>query len=179
MTSKSTPIGKSASASRKTSAPALRIGDVFAIPFPGGREGYGQIVLPGDALYVVVFEPLLASRPEIASIGRMPILLVGWTLDSLLHTNKWTVIGNTVPEIGRIPFPAYRVLVSGEQRVHSFDGSKWRRARPGEIDLLDEKTIRSPVRYQNALMAHHALAMDDEDYRKLERPYVAARVLDI
>lgn len=156
----------------------IRSGDVFEVPAPDGRLGYGQVIKDGSVIYVVIFRDLYGSQPDLLDILESDPLLVGWTVDSLMYHGRWKVVGNKPPILDRVPFPSYKVRVDGVECVRDFAGDTHRAATPKEWELLDEKTTVAPIRYQNALFAHHGLGEWKPYYDDLTVEYARHRVLE-
>ena len=132
-------------------------GDLFELPAPDGRKGYGQIVISGDLLYVVIFEGLFEQGPPSCEDFAKKILLIGWTTDALIYHDRWKMVG-TCPDLRNIPFPNYKVKIENDIFVTDFDGKPIRKATPVETDLLDFRGGYSPAVFQDCLFAHHGLA---------------------
>ena len=156
----------------------VKMGDLFAIPVPDGRHGHGQVIIAGTPFYAVIFAGLYDRQPEFEELVGSDILLVGWTLNALLFHREWSVVGNRLPLFERIPFPSYKVLVDGTRQVHDFTGRSYRAATGKEWELLDNKTTVAPIRYQNALLAHHSFGKWSSDYEALTVDHARRRVLD-
>jgi hypothetical protein len=105
--------------------------------------------------------------------------LVGWTLDALIHHGEWRVVGHISPIAERVPFPSYKVRVKGVSYVHDFNEKYHRRATAEEWELLENKTTVAPIRYQNALLAHHGFGEWRSDYESLTVEHARRRVLNI
>ena len=77
----------------------LKEGDVFEMPLPDGRFGYGVVVkqggLPGGGTpYIAVFGSAYDRRPDVAEITSDKVALQGWTTDALIYHDRWKVIGH-------------------------------------------------------------------------------------
>lgn len=156
----------------------IRAGDIFEIRAPDGRHGYGQVIVGGTAFYVVIFRELYADPPDLDQLVKGEFLLVGWTLDALIHHGGWKVVGNRSPISVRVPFPSYKVRVRGEPHVRDFNGENYRLATDQDWELLDNKTTVAPIRYQNALLAHHGFGEWRSDYEGLTVEHARRRVLN-
>jgi len=143
--------------SRRTRSAKVKKGDIFEIPSPDGRHGYGQVIVGGTAFYVAILAELYQGQPDLDEMLKGAVLLVGWTLDALIYHGRWKIVGNRPPISARVPFPSYKVRVKGMPHVHDFNGENYRPATAHDWELLDNKTIVSAIRYQNALLAHHDL----------------------
>jgi len=154
----------------------IKTGDVFEIPAPDGRHGYGQVIVGGAVFYVVIFRELYDARSDLDDVLKGELLLVGWTLDALIYHGRWKVVGNR-PAIARVPFPNYKVRVKGVPHVHDFNGENYRLATEHDWELLNNKSTVSPIRYQKALLAHHGIGEWRSDYEALTVEHARRRVL--
>lgn len=57
-----------------------RRGDVFEMPTPDGRFGYGVVVEGGGCPYVAILHRLYDSRPALGEVEKDEVALVGWTM---------------------------------------------------------------------------------------------------
>ncbi|HEY6642866.1 hypothetical protein [Povalibacter sp.] len=149
----------------------IRMGDVFQFDVAGDHSGYGQIVVPGDVIYVIVcrsihrrsersFEPQLLS-----DIG-----LCGWTLDGRIYHGMWRVIAHA-PLPDHIPRPCYKVAKDEVQWVESFEGKLQRQASERDCRALDYRTTVAPIRFENAFAALHGLREWDASFDKMRVEY--------
>lgn len=152
-------------------------GDIFEIPLPDGRSGYGQIIIDGDELYVAVFRDLYSALPDLDELVENDILLVGWTADALIYHGRWKIVGNRPPIVARVPFPSYKVSLSGKPYVHDFAGKNRRPATAEEWQLLDYKTNVAPIRYQKAFLAYHGIGEWLQYYKELTVEHARRRQL--
>lgn len=155
----------------------VNAGDIFEIRLPDGRNGYGQVIIASDVLYVVVFRDVYASLPDLDDLIKKDILLVGWTVDALIYHGEWKIIGNRQPISAPVPFPSYKVSLNGESYVHGFAGKNRRPATAEDWELLDYKTTVAPIRYQRALLAHHGVGEWTQDYEGLTVEHARRRQL--
>lgn len=152
-------------------------GDIFEIPIPDGRRGYGQVIVGGKVFYIAVFRGLHHVQPDLGELIQDDILLVGWTVDALIYHGEWKIVGNRPPTSPRVPFPSYKVLVNGRPCTHDFNGDNFRPATPRDLELLENKTTVAPIRYQNALLAFHGFGEWRSDYNELTAQHARHRVL--
>jgi hypothetical protein len=162
-------------AARKRSV-RIRAGDIFEIPAPDGRRGYGQVIVGGTVFYVVIFRELYHDPPDLDQLLKGELLLVGWTLDALIYHGKWKIVGNRSPISARVPFPSYIVRVKGVPHVRDFSGDTYRLATTEDWELLENKTTVAPIRYQNALLSHHGFGEWRSDYEALTIEHARRRV---
>lgn len=155
----------------------VNAGDIFEMPLPDGRRGYGQVIIGGDVLYVAVFRDIYDALPDLDELIKNDVLLVGWTLDALIYHDRWKIVGNRQPIAARVPFPSYKVRVSGEAYVHDFEGGNYRSATAEDWELLDYKKTVAPIRYQRALFAHHGVGDWTKDYEELTVEHARRRQL--
>jgi len=154
----------------------LRAGDVFEIPTPDGRLGYGAIVVARKIIYVIIFKRLHSRRPNIGDLARDEIALVGWTMDALIFHGAWTMIGSGYPARDDVPFPNFRVLIEGKTYVTDFQGAVLGPIRADETDLLDQKWSLAPIGFQDAFFALHRLASSKPYHEELGVEYARRRM---
>jgi hypothetical protein len=154
----------------------IKAGDIFEIPAPDGRKGYGQVILSKTLQYIVVFGELYVSPPDVDELLKSDIFLVGWTSDALFFHDRWKVIANRAPLSDRVPFPSYKINVRGERYVHDFNDEGYRPATTEDWELLEFESSRSPIGYQDALLAHHGFGSWDSRDDKLTAAHVWRRV---
>lgn len=130
-------------------------GDVFELPTPDGRFGYGLVVEGGGVPYVAILGKLHDSRPALDDLEGEEIALVGWTMDSWFHHGRWLVVGNLDPDRLDVPRPNYIVGVEGEPKVTNFKGEVLGPPTNDEKGLLGYRGSRAPVGFQNAFLALH------------------------
>lgn len=145
----------------------INAADIFEMPLFDGRRGYGQVIVGGDVLYVVVFRDIYDDLPDLDELIKKDILLVGWTLDALIYHGRWRIVGNRQPLSARVPFPSYKVRVIGEPYAHDFGGGNYRSATAEDWELLDYKTTVAPIMYQRARFARHGVGEWTRDYEEL------------
>lgn len=150
--------------------------DVFELPTPDGRFGYGVVVEGGGCPYIVVLRGLYIHRPTLAQLGKDEIALVGWTMDSWFFHGRWEVIGKLNPDHFDVPYPNHVVGVEGEPHVTDYKGEILGPLSPSERELLDYKSSRSPIGFQNAFLALHGYGEWDSDDDKLTASYARQRV---
>lgn len=162
--------------SRKRPNVKVSEGDIFEMLLPDGGRGFGQIIVTGKLLYIVIFRELYDRVPDLDELIKTQILLVGWTVDALLFHGRWNVIGNRPVMAESVPFPSYKILVEGRMHVQDFEGRRLQPATPVEIELLENKTTVAPIRYQNAFLAWHGKGKWEPDYDRLTLQHVQRRV---
>jgi len=164
--------------------PKARVGDIFQIPLDTQIVGYGQVVAvnigPGP-LYVVVFNRAWPreEKPDLAAIVADEIALVAPTMDALIWHGKWPLVDNLPPDLARVPFPAYRISVGAADRwfVESFDNSRRRPPKTGELEKLTLPTSFAPIRLQKAIRAIKGLEPWDPTWDELTYESVSARCI--
>lgn len=165
-----------ASSAPKKRRVTAKAGDIFEFAAPDGRFGYGLAVHGEPDLYVAMFGELFAARPSVADLLESRLSFVGATMDALFYHRRWTVVYNGFPIPADIPFPNWKVQREGKLVTTSFDGRTWSPMRPDEAELLDFKTSRSPIAYQNAVEALNGLSEWQESYEQLKIDYARQRV---
>ena len=154
----------------------LKVGDVFEMEMPDGRLGYGAILIARKILYVIVLRDLYEERPPMSALVSAPVALVGWTMDALIYHGRWKIAFRGYPDRSDIPYPNWKVEVSGALQTTNFAGDLLGPCRADEVDLLDFKFSYSPIVYQSALEAVHGLGEWKADYEELTPPLAFKRM---
>ena len=148
----------------------VRVGDIFAIPLGDGRFALGQVLAQRDPiLYLGAFSGTVSDLASIrpAEVAQRELALAGNFFATLFERGDWPVLGNAPVRPG-IPFPCYKVRITGKDYVESWDGRTRREAKPDEVESLENRTDRAPVILANALKAMHGLRDWAERYDKLQ-----------
>jgi hypothetical protein len=149
----------------------LKIGDTFAMYIDESVTGFGQIVdFPNkDYFIVIVFEKIYKGKkwPNLSKVFNDNILLLGYTVDSLLYHKKWTVIGNNITNISNIKLPYHKLDSPPNAKIVNYKGDIIRKASKEEFNTLDYETVVAPIRFNFALKGYHKLGEWDEDYDRL------------
>jgi hypothetical protein len=158
----------------------LSEGDLFELNLPDGRFGYGIIVKRGKlnnggTPYIAVFASAHKERPNLASLVGEPVALMGWTTDALVYHDQWRVIAHNLPR-PNLPLPNFKVEMGGKFYVTDTNGRVIDEATPSERELLDYKSGRAPIAFQNAFEALHGLRDWQENYDELRANYSQARI---
>lgn len=96
----------------------LRVGDLFEIPLPDGKFGYGIVVRQdglsgGGTPYIAIFRLAYDQWPSVAEITSDGVPLQGWTTDALIYHDRWKVIERDAP-VPAIQFPNFKVESEGK-----------------------------------------------------------------
>lgn len=155
----------------KKPGPTQNVGDVFQFDVAGKGIAYGQIVVPGDSIYVIVYRGTHNHGTPLPDLQRLSdIALCGWTLDGRIYRGMWRIIGNApLPE--GIPRPCYKVANEGLMWIESFEGELKRNASEEDCHLLDYRATVAPIRFEKALSAIHGLQDWDQSFEKLRVEY--------
>jgi hypothetical protein len=164
-------------ATRRKRSVRIKTGDIIAMSLPNGKLGYGQVIVGGVMFYVAVFRQIFDSPPELDELLQGEIIFVGWTTDALIYHSLWRVVGNRLPIAARVPFPTYKVRINGVAHIHDFNGENRRPASPEHWELLDYHASHAPIRYQNALLAHHGFGEWKDYYDEITIEHARRRVL--
>ena len=155
----------------------LRAGGVFEMPVPDGRFGYGAFVIGGKCPSIIVHKSLYSARPSIDELALDQIALVGWTMDALIYHRRWTVVLKDYPERPDVPYSNCKVRIGGEIVTTDFAGKViLGPTTPSELDVLDFKTSRAPIAFQNALEALHGLSEWKPSYDEMTPTYAFKRM---
>lgn len=160
---------------KKKKSIRIKKGDVFYFGIGENKFAYGQVVIPGNVIYVVVYKKM---HCQIASVFDPQILsetiLCGWTLDGRIYHGMWKIVGNA-PLPDNVPFPCYKVGVNGVIWVKSFDGQPIRLASDHDCQILDYRTTISPITFEEAFAAIHGLHEWELSFDKLRVEYARER----
>jgi len=158
----------------------LKAGDIFELPLPDGRFGYGIIVkqggLPGGGTpYIAVFRSAYDQRPDLTEVSNDEVALQGWTTDALVYHDRWKVVEHACPLPG-IVFPNFKVEIDRKFYVVDVAGEVIDLATPHERNLLDYQFSRAPISFQNAFEAMHGFGEWQDYFNKLTPAYAKARI---
>jgi Immunity protein 26 len=156
---------------------ALRDGDLFELPLPDGRVGYGIVVRrgPGGAPFIAIFRSAYDHRPEAADVAKDEVAVAGWTTDSLLYHGQWVVIERGIP-LPYVPFPNFKVGMEGTTYVVDFGGEIIDVASPREVELLDYQHSHTALIFQDAFEAMHGFGEWQHHFEKLTPAHAKARI---
>jgi hypothetical protein len=143
---------------------------------PDGAHGYGVIIRGGGCPYIVLLHGLHRERPSTNELEKADIALVGWTMDALFARGDWTVIAPGYPDRNDVPYPNHIVSVNGEWATTDFAGEILGRAEASEIGLLEPRSSRSPMGFQNAFFALHGYGEWRESYAELTAKYAREKI---
>jgi hypothetical protein len=157
----------------------LSEGDIFEIPLPDGRLGYGIILRRGGLTnggtpYVAIYHAVYSERQKASDIVCGEIALAGWTTDALIYHGEWTVIAYGM-ELPSVPFPNFKVAVADKIYVTDVEGRLLGEATAAERELLDYQFSRTAICYQDAFEALNGFKEWEGNYEKLTPAYSAAR----
>jgi len=91
------------------------------------------------------------------------VVLAGWTMDALVYHGRWIVIAHDLP-LPQVPFPNFKIEVSGKWYVADAYGRLLREATAAELELLDFQSSRAPIVFQDAIEALHGFREWQADY---------------
>lgn len=158
----------------------LRVGDVFEIPLPDGRFGYGIVVkqggLPGGGTpYIAIFRSAYDQRPSVAQITTDEVALQGWSTDALIYHERWKVIEHDAP-VPAIQFPNFKVESQGKFYVLDVEGESIDFATPRELELLNYRFSSTAGIFQDAFEALHRFGEWKDYFDKLTPAYVQSHI---
>ncbi|MFN3725840.1 MAG: Imm26 family immunity protein [Allosphingosinicella sp.] len=158
----------------------LRVGDVFEIPLPDGRFGYGivakQGALPGGGTpYIAIFRSAYNQPPSVAEIMTDEVALQGWTTDALIYHERWKVIEFDAA-VPAIQFPNFKVGSQGKFYVTDVDGEFIDLATPRELGLLNYRFSSTAGIFQEAFEAIHGFGEWKDHFDELTPAYVRSHV---
>ncbi len=130
----------------------------------------------GGCPYIAIWRGLHEGRPPLDELENDEIALVGWTMDSWLYHGRWVVVGTLNPDKCDVPYPTYLVGMDGEPHATDYKGEKLGPVSPHETSLLDYKSSRSPVGFQNAFLALHGFREWEAADNKLTAEHARQRM---
>jgi hypothetical protein len=133
----------------------VRAGDVFAIPIDDDQVAVGQVlnVRMGTELLVAVMEGTCRREDAVTVAATRAVLLMGLTMDALLHHGRWLLVGHSEPRRD-VPTPTFKVSVAPGRFVEeSLDGTKVRDFPASEGERLPYRTVVAPIRIDKAAKA--------------------------
>lgn len=153
-----------------------RVGDVFLIPLDDASAVGGHVIAirENEELYVAIMGrrlPRNENDPEVA-IGGEPVLLT-LSFDAKLSNSDWPIIGNLADAVDRYPHPAFKIKHAGTMSIESRDKSVRRPATKDELDVLQNRSVASPMIIEDAIRAYFGLSEWSESYNKRRAEYAA------
>ncbi len=151
-----------------------KVGDVFLIPLDDASAAGGHVVAirENEELYVAIMGHLLRrdeQNSEVAIAGE-PILLT-LSFDAKLSNGDWPIIGNLANFVHRYPHPAFKIKHLGIISIESRDRSVRRPATKDELDILQNRSVASPMIIEDAIRAYFGLGEWVESYNKRKAKY--------
>lgn len=152
------------------------VGDVFLIPLDDVSAVGGHVVAirEHEELYVAIMGHRVRrdeNDPEVAIAGE-PVLLT-LSFDAKLSNGDWAIIGNLAGAVNRYPHPAFKIKYVGAMLIESRDRSVRRPATNEELDILQNRSVASPMVIEDAIRAHFGLGEWSESYNKRRAEYAA------
>jgi len=153
------------------------VGDVFLIPLDETSAVGGHVIAirENEELYIAIMGRRLRrdeSDPEVAIAGD-PVLLT-LSFDAKLSNGEWPIIDNLAGAIDRYPHPAFKIKHAGTMSVESRDKSVRRPATADELEVLQNRSVASPMIIEDAIRAYFGLGEWNESYNKRRAEYAAA-----
>jgi len=151
-----------------------RKNEVFAVPLGDGSYGYGQVLAAQwPVFYITGYDARTAGVDSgiVDRLASFTMVFFGNLFDVLIANGTWPSIGSVDPPPGVI-FPCYKVVVSGQTYLQSWDKSRCRLADEDEIAIVENRTNRSPASLTVALQAHFGLAAWDDRFNGMKREFV-------
>lgn len=153
------------------------VGDVFLVPLDEISAAGGHVIAirENEELYVAILDRRLRrseSDPEVAIAGN-PVLLT-LSFDGKLSNGEWPIIGNLAEAIERYPHPAFKIKHAGTMSIESRDKNVRRPATVDELEVLQNRSVASPMIIEDAIKAHFGLGEWNDSYDKRRAEYAAA-----
>lgn len=153
------------------------VGDVFLIPLDEMSAAGGHVIAirENEELYVAIMDRRLRrseSDPEVVVAGN-PVLLT-LLFDAKLSNGEWPIIGNLVEAIDHYPHPAFKIKHAGTMSIESRDKSVRRPATEDELEVLENRSVASPMIIEDAIKAYFGIGEWTDSYDKRRAEYAAA-----
>lgn len=129
-------------------------GDIFRFKALSGQWSYGHVLISHILQFVIVFEPVFDSEPNLDDLVEMPPLFSGWTADARFLSGDWEVVGN-IPPAGDFVFPEFKVGMSDQTWVTDVHGKLLRLATAAEERGLSFNGSHAPIAFEKAVRAWH------------------------
>ncbi len=108
-------------------------------------------------IYIVVYKPLfpIAREHDLKTICESEIALIGGSMGARIDHGFWKIIGNSKPNIDRIPRPKFITNIRDKPFIVNFDGKVIRRAKRKDLDKYHKIWEMSPMGFEMAIKAIH------------------------
>jgi hypothetical protein len=145
-----------------------KIGDVFTVRVADKGHVRGQVVAVYEIhiLLVAIFPKLLDEATLLSSPfdpNLQPLFLAS-VFSERIESGTWPIVSNFDPILNTSSLPKYRVEISGEEFVESYDGRQCRPAVENEAARLRNRSFYTPQVLENAIFDHFG-ALDAEMYK--------------
>ena len=146
-------------------------GLMFSIPLGENMFGLGQLIAWQNPIFYMVAYNLRSPSIEIEEASEFRAILVGNFFDVLIRNGRWQPIRKSPIPI--IPFPCFKVAVSGKFYIESWDRKRTREASQNDLGILEFRTDYGPMILENALKAHFGIIPPDKMFDPLKIENVA------
>ena len=128
-------------------------GSVLGIPVGPDKWALAQVLVPGIVFYLGAVPKAFDGLPEAKQIDGLRLSILSWTDDAEVYRGKWKLLGTYEVQTTVNPDTAYKVEVSGQMMVESFDGQSYRTYDPENDSHLSYRKSRSPLLVQDMVEA--------------------------
>jgi hypothetical protein len=142
-------------------APKLDRGSVLGMPVGPDKWAVAQVLVPGIVFYLGAAPKVFDGLPEAKQIDGLPLSILSWTNDAEVYRGNWKLLGTYEVQRAVNPDIAYKVEVSGQMMVESFDGQSFREYDQETDGHLSYRSSRSPLLVQDMVQA--ACEMNSEN----------------
>ena len=138
----------------------LNDGDVFQILIDEANCVFGQVIFANPKLfpiYIVVFQPEFEIDQDhsLETICSSEIALVGGSTGGRIDHGFWKIVGNSKPNIARIPRPKFITNIRSKPVIVDFDGKVLRKAKRKDMMKYHNIWSISPMGFEMAIKALH------------------------
>ena len=142
-------------------------GLVFAVPLGDGTFGFGQLIAERNPIFYMAGYDLRKDSNSVTEeeISNSSVIVLDNFFDVLLRNGRWQPV--TKMAIPDVPFPYYKVVISGQFWLENWKGDESQLADEDHARFTFRKDI-GPIRFENALKAFFDLIPFEEKFEELE-----------
>jgi hypothetical protein len=149
-------------------------GQVYAVPLSLNKFGLIQIIRTSErsAIFMAGFEWCAEDLGVVSQdlIASVPIIYLGNFFEALVKIGHWKLVGEFPVRL--VPFPSYRILISGSWFIESWDKSSLVKVPIEVAERFPFRDEHGPKGLENAL-AYHFGFIELDVYLKKNLPNFA------
>ena len=156
----------------------IKPGLVFSIPVDESHMGIAQLLAKQSPIYyTVIYDILLDNNAAISpdAVANAEPILAGNFFTNFLRLERWTPL--FIAKIPDIPFPFFKVVVSGKFHTVSWDRNIERPSTDEEASALEFRANHSAMVLETALKAHFGKGAWNRHFEPLKIENVRANYL--